>query len=84
MRTIVYPGPGHVLVAGKRRIERGVPTEVSEELFKQLQRDPSMKLLELTPQAEPAGEPAADEPAEPDQPADEADEIAGDGEEERE
>ena len=44
MKTIIYNGPGHVLAAGGLRIRRGVPTAINEELFRQLQRDPSMTL----------------------------------------
>lgn len=49
MKTIVYTGPGHVLVAGPHRIRRGVPTAISEQLFDQLQRDTSMTLTVVDP-----------------------------------
>lgn len=60
MKTIVYTGPGHVLAAGHLRIRRGIPTEISEELFAQLQRDPSMTLqVVAAPKKHPERKPAA-------------------------
>lgn len=79
MKTIVYPGPGHVLKVGERRIRRGVPTEVSEELYRQLQRDPSMTLQVIPQRRERQVKPAAK--AAP-TPAVEADAHADNGEEE--
>jgi hypothetical protein len=64
VKTIIYTGPGHVLAAGKHRIRRGVPTEISDELYKQLARDPSMT-LQVIADPEPANRTAtkADEHA---------------------
>lgn len=76
MRTVVYHGPGHVLVAGGRSIPRGVRTPISEELFAQLQRDPSMTLEEVDQETEATG------PGPEQDPADQADEHADNGEEE--
>lgn len=81
MKTIIYPGPSHILKAGGLVIHRGQPTEVSEQLFRRLQRDRSMTLVVLEP---PKRRPAAPAPApEPDPPADEAEVTTADeGEEE--
>ena len=81
MRRIIYPGPGHILKAGGLVIPRGQPTEVSEQLFRRLQRDRSMTLVVVDP---PKRRSAAPVPApEPDPPADEAEvTTAIEGEEE--
>lgn len=77
MKTIVYPGPGHVLAVGDRRIPRGIPTEISEQLYRQLQRDPSMTLQVVSRRRESKETAAKAEPT----PAAQADENADNGEE---
>ena len=78
MKIIIYNGPGHVLVAGEHRIQRGVPTEISEKLFQQLQRDPSMTLQVVKASRRASKSPAtqADQQA-----ATQADQNADNGEE---
>jgi hypothetical protein len=78
VKTVIYTGPGHVLVAGPHRIRRGTPAQISDKLFEQLQRDPSMTLQVVADEPEPAQ--AADEAD--DYPASLADEYADHGEEE--
>lgn len=79
MRTIVYTGPGHVLAVGELRIPRGRPTEVTEEVFRQLQRDPSMTLQVVPRRREPKVKPAGQAEHNP---ANQAGENAESGEEE--
>ena len=55
-------GPGHVLNVGNRTIYRGKQTEVSEELFRRLSRDPSLRLREVAPLSTPDPEPAPPAP----------------------
>lgn len=64
MKTVTYRGPGHVLKAGGRTFYRGEPQAVSDALYRQLLRDPSMTLDvsdPIQPVKEP--EPPADEAA---------------------
>lgn len=64
MKRIIYPGPGHVLRVGERLIHRGEPADISDELYRRLVRDPSMKLVLVERELElesPAEEAATDD-----------------------